>query len=149
MVSQPYRDGNDLLGIQKGMTPVFDVNSTVLIQAGLTAFIMTGQGSFGKDKIQAGENLQIQRQAFGVRGKLIAQIREHSFDFFMLLNLQGTQLIVELDNGHGFDKKCGAGGRLIVHHTSHLVFVFCPYRQAVTAVTHGDNSILQIAAAGI
>ena len=42
------------------------------------------------------------------------------FNLFLFLAAEFTQIVVQLDNSHGFNEQGGAGGGLIVDHTLHL-----------------------------
>ena len=65
------------------------------------------------------------------------------FNLFLFFAAEFTQIVVQLDNSHGFNEQCGAGGGLVVDHTLHLRTVFSLDRQAVAAVSHGDQVVLQ------
>ena len=42
------------------------------------------------------------------------------FNLFLFLAAEFTQIVVQLDNSHGFNEQCGAGGGLVVDHTLYL-----------------------------
>ena len=76
------------------MASVLDVNASLSVELRFTALEMAGQGSFCEDKVQPGQDLQVDGQLCGVRRKLIAQISQNSFDLLLLLNFQGAQFVV-------------------------------------------------------
>ena len=42
------------------------------------------------------------------------------FNLFLFLAAEFPQIVVQLDNSHGLNEQCGAGGGLVVDHTLHL-----------------------------
>ena len=76
----------------------------------------------------------------------MAKIREDELDLLLLLDLQLAPFVVQPDNGERFNEDGLAAAGLIVNDARDLRLVFYLDRQAVAAVPHGHDGILQIAA---
>ena len=72
LAAEPYGDRNDLLGIQKRMASVLDMDASLLVEFRFAAPVMTGQGGFGKDEVQFGQDFQINGQHLCIGCKLVA-----------------------------------------------------------------------------
>ena len=142
-------DGDSLLRVQERVAPVLDIDVAVAVKYRRAALVVPGEGSLGEDKVQVSEDVQIVPQLLLVRRQLVAQICQHSLDLLLLLDLQGAQVVVQADDGHGLDKQGGPGGGLVVDHAGHLILVLRLHRQAVAAVTHGDDRLLEVGAAAV
>ena len=59
ILAEDQVDGNNLLLVQKGMAAFLDVNITILIKNRFAAIVGTGQGSFGKNKVQTCQNRNV------------------------------------------------------------------------------------------
>ena len=63
---------------------------------------------------------------------------------FCSCSSSSSNVVIQFYNSHWLDKKCGTGRRLVVDHTRHLSSIFGFDRDTVSAVSHGDDGILQV-----
>ena len=63
------------------MAAVLDMNKPFIIKFWLAAFVVAGESGFSKNKVQLGKDCLVGFQSFGIRSRLIAQIRKNCFDF--------------------------------------------------------------------
>ena len=76
------------------MAAILNVDASLRVKMGLTAFVMAGKSCFCKNKVKLCKKLQIQRQYLGIGGQFIAQGSQNSLNLLLLLDLQGAQLII-------------------------------------------------------
>ena len=136
-------DRHHFFGIQQWMAGLFDVDDAVGIEYRLGALIIFGIFRLGKNEIQCGENLLVLLQISGAAGGLGAQSLENLLDLRLLLHIKFLDLVIQLYYRHRLDKQCGTGGRLVVNHSLEGILVFRLHRHTVTAVSHGDEGVLQ------
>ena len=134
---------NDLFGVQQRVTRLFEVNDTVRIEYRLGTLIIFCKLCLGKNEIQPGENLLIFLQISGAAGGLRTQSLQDLLNLRLLLHVKLFDLIIELHDCHWLDKQRGTGRRLVVDHSLEGVLILCLDRHTVTAVSHGDQRILQ------
>ena len=69
-------------------------------------------------------------------------------DLRLFVQLQLSELVVQIDDGLRLHKKSGSRRRLVVHHPRKETNVFPFDRDHVPAVTHGNYGILQMSLRG-
>ena len=131
------------------MAGLLDLDVTVGIKLRAGAIHVPCQGGAGKDEVQLGQHLQVGAQGVDMGSGLTAQGSQDHLDLFLLGDLQLTDLVVQLDDGHGLDKEGRTALRLVVDHTADLVFKLGLDGNTVAAATHGDHRILQLGAVGV
>ncbi len=130
------------------MPAVFDVNAPFLIENGHGGIHILCKHGSGKDKIQTDQQFVIFCDQLHIFCRSLAEGGQYLLNLPLLPDLQLFVFVVQTDDSHGLDEEGGAGGTLVMDHARHLIAVFRLHRQAVPAVPHGDDCILQPGAGG-
>ena len=141
-------DGNDLFGIDQGMTSLADIDIKFVVENRPGCILLHGQIRARKNKVQLSHILRVILEFHEVLAGFGGERRQDLFNLFLFLQRQFAQLVVEGDDGGWLDEECGAGGRLIMDQSRDLGFVLGLDRDAVAVAAQGDHIVLQIGGIG-
>ena len=130
------------------MTAAADTDVVVGIKNRSGSIHVHGKLGLGKNKVQFGHGTSIVHQSCGVFSGRSAEGRQNHLNFFLLLDFQLSELIIQCHNGCRLNKEGRAGSGLVMYHAGYVTLVLCLDRQAVAVVAHGNNGILQHGAHG-
>ena len=143
-ISKTDIDRNNFFLVDQRVAGFLEVDAAFVVKDRFTCIHLYGKCSSCKNKIKLYHDLKIEGDSLTFCCDLYAEVGKDDFDLFLFLKLKFTHVVVQFYNRHWFDKKCGTGGRLVVDHTRHLSLIFGFDRDTVSAVSHGDDSILKV-----
>ena len=105
------------------MASFSDIDVTVRIEERARRIHVDGKPCLCKDKIKFGQQAEVAGKFLGVLPGGGAQLGEYALDLVLLFQGELFELVVQIDDNRGLDKKGGTGGRLIVDHTGNISLV--------------------------
>ena len=137
-------DRHGFLSVDQRMPALFDDQTARVVNYGLFAIHGPGKLPFCHKKIQPDQKFLIILDIVLFLRHCGRKLGQYPGNLRLFRKLQFSKLVVEIDDGLGLDKERSSGLGLVVNDPRKSCAVFLFYRNYISAVSHGNDGILQI-----